>query len=209
MGFFFVLFFSPFRSSWGTISLVFPLILPSAHAVARCNTRIFYGTIASILSGSVLGDHVSILSDTSVLAAVACRCDLVAHIKTQLPYAAVCAVVGVVVGDLATGYGLYPDWAGLAISCALLLLLVFLLGTPVDQPGGTSWLGWLCRGRRSGRSGQAGALGAGEDVDSNGRGLREDDASSLNETLPLIGRSPHGVGAARWRHAGGSFESQC
>lgn len=51
----------------------FPLILPAAHYADPCNKTVFYGTISSILAGSVFGDHCSPISDTTVLSAVACK----------------------------------------------------------------------------------------------------------------------------------------
>jgi Na+/H+ antiporter NhaC len=90
-------------SSWGTMSIMFPLILPAAHYADPCNTRVFYGTISSILAGAVFGDHCSPISDTTVLSAVACRCPLINHVKSQFPYALMVGMVGVFVGDLPTG----------------------------------------------------------------------------------------------------------
>lgn len=90
-------------SSWGTMSIMFPLILPAAHYADPCNTRVFYGTISSILAGAVFGDHCSPISDTTVLSAVACRCPLINHVKSQFPYALLVGCVGVLVGDLPTG----------------------------------------------------------------------------------------------------------
>ncbi len=60
-------------TSWGTMSIMFPLVLPMVHSAAPCNRVIFYGTISSILSGSVFGDHCSPISDTTVLSAASCR----------------------------------------------------------------------------------------------------------------------------------------
>jgi Na+/H+ antiporter NhaC len=90
-------------SSWGTMSIMFPLILPAAHYADPCNTRVFYGTISSILAGAVFGDHCSPISDTTVLSAVACRCPLINHVKSQFPYALLVGSMGVLVGDLPTG----------------------------------------------------------------------------------------------------------
>jgi Na+/H+ antiporter NhaC len=90
-------------SSWGTMSIMFPLILPAAHYADPCNTRVFYGTISSILAGAVFGDHCSPISDTTVLSAVACRCPLINHVKSQFPYALLVGTIGVLVGDLPTG----------------------------------------------------------------------------------------------------------
>ena len=90
-------------SSWGTMSIMFPLILPAAHYADPCNKRVFYGTISSILAGAVFGDHCSPISDTTVLSAVASRCPLINHVRSQFPYALLVGTLGVLIGDLPTG----------------------------------------------------------------------------------------------------------
>jgi Na+/H+ antiporter NhaC len=55
------------------------------------------------LAGAVFGDHCSPISDTTVLSAVACRCPLINHVKSQFPYALLVGSMGVLVGDLPTG----------------------------------------------------------------------------------------------------------
>jgi Na+/H+ antiporter NhaC len=106
--------------------LRFPLILPAAHYSAPCNKTIFYGTISSILAGAVFGDHCSPISDTTVLASVSTksvlrrllllsysslrRCELMSHVKTQLPYAVLAGVIGVLVGNLPIGKRGTIDW---------------------------------------------------------------------------------------------------
>ena len=55
-----------------------------------------YASIGAVLSGGLFGDHCSPISDTTVLSAIGAACDLIDHVKTQLPYALmVCVVCGV------------------------------------------------------------------------------------------------------------------
>ena len=81
-------------SSWGTMAILYPLILPAAWSVSQQNglpandaLMIIWHTTAVILSGSVLGDHCSPISDTTILSSLASRCHHIDHVKTQLPYA--------------------------------------------------------------------------------------------------------------------------
>jgi Na+/H+ antiporter NhaC len=69
---------------------------------------ILVGTISSVLAGSVWGDHCSPISDTTILSATASSCDHIAHVRTQLPYAFAVGVLGMVLGDIPTAYGLSP-----------------------------------------------------------------------------------------------------
>ena len=86
-------------SSWGTYAVVFPLAMPLAWAVAN-NTGmspdavVFFMTIcfAAVMDGSVFGDQCSPVSDTTVLSSMSTGCDLMDHVKTQLPQACFAAV---------------------------------------------------------------------------------------------------------------------
>ncbi len=82
-------------TSWGTMAVMFPLVLPASHFADRCNQRIFYGTIASILSGAIFGDHNSPLSDTTIISCVSTKCDVWAHVLTQAPYALLAGCISV------------------------------------------------------------------------------------------------------------------
>ncbi len=82
-------------TSWGTMAIMFPLVLPASHFADRCNTNIFYGTIASILSGAIFGDHMSPLSDTTIISCIATKCPVWAHVYTQAPYAFLAGAIAV------------------------------------------------------------------------------------------------------------------
>ncbi|MDO4467792.1 MAG: Na+/H+ antiporter NhaC family protein [Bacillota bacterium] len=70
-------------SSWGTFAIMMPLAIPMAHTFG-----ISYAIcIAAVLSGGLFGDHCSPISDTTILSSTGAECDLVEHVKTQLPYA--------------------------------------------------------------------------------------------------------------------------
>jgi len=76
-------------SSWGTFAIMMPLAIPMAHAFS-----IPYAiAVGAVLSGGLFGDHCSPISDTTILSSTGAECDLVAHVRTQLPYAAVNGVI--------------------------------------------------------------------------------------------------------------------
>lgn len=78
-------------SSWGTFAIMMPLAIPMAHAFS-----IPYAiAVGAVLSGGLFGDHCSPISDTTILSSTGAQCDLVEHVKTQLPYACVNGVIAV------------------------------------------------------------------------------------------------------------------
>jgi len=85
-------------TSWGTYAVAFPLAMPLAWAVAQSQGLAhpeFYMTIcfAAVMDGSVFGDQCSPISDTTVLSAMCTGCDLMDHVKTQIPQAGVAAIL--------------------------------------------------------------------------------------------------------------------
>lgn len=78
-------------TSWGT----FGVLIPISTAVMS-NTQgggLFYLTMAAVLSGAIFGDHVSPISDTTIMASSGAQCNHLDHVKTQFPYASIVAVV--------------------------------------------------------------------------------------------------------------------
>lgn len=85
-------------SSWGTYAVAFPLAMPLAWAIAQgadLSHPYLYMTLcfAAVMDGSVYGDQCSPISDTTVLSSVCTGCDLMDHVKTQIPQASVAAVI--------------------------------------------------------------------------------------------------------------------
>lgn len=78
-------------SSWGTFAILIPLAIPMSVKLGAP----LYASIGAVLSGGLFGDNCSPISDTTVLSAIGAACDLIDHVKTQLPYALmVCVVCG-------------------------------------------------------------------------------------------------------------------
>ena len=119
-------------TSWGTMGILFPLVVPLAHELAPEDPTIVLGSVASILSGSVWGDHCSPISDTTIMSSMASSCDHVDHVRTQLPYALAVGGVSLVVGELATGLGLWGPWVALLLGTLALAGIVRFAGKPVE-----------------------------------------------------------------------------
>jgi Na+/H+ antiporter NhaC len=120
-------------TSWGTMAILFPLVIPMAHELAPSDHAVMLGAISSILAGAVWGDHCSPISDTTIMSSMASSCDHVDHVRTQLPYALAVGLVSVIVGDLGTGLGLYPAWVGLGLGAITLYALLRLVGKRVPD----------------------------------------------------------------------------
>lgn len=123
-------------SSWGTMAILMPLVVPLSWAAISggniASSAIFYSSISTVLAGAVWGDHCSPLSDTTILAAMASRCDPIDHVRTQLPYAIAVGLVALLVGTLPTGFGL-PWWIALILGVAVLLLTLCIFGKKTES----------------------------------------------------------------------------
>jgi len=102
-------------TSWGTMGILMPLVVPLAWAVMTVNgiadpsgMHVLYSSVACVLAGAVWGDHCSPISDTTVLSSVASGCNHIEHVRTQLPYALLVGGVALVAGTIPGGYGLSP-----------------------------------------------------------------------------------------------------
>ena len=76
-------------TSWGTFAILIPLGMPLAISLDLPPSLL----LAAILGGGVFGDHCSPISDTTAVSAIASGCDLLEHVRTQLPYALVGGVI--------------------------------------------------------------------------------------------------------------------
>ena len=70
-------------TSWGTFSIMVPIAVPMAVTMDADVAL----AIGAVISGGVFGDHCSPISDTTIISSLASDCEVVEHVKTQLPYA--------------------------------------------------------------------------------------------------------------------------
>ena len=117
-------------TSWGTMGILVPLVVPLAWHLAPETAAILHASIAAVLAGAVWGDHCSPISDTTILSSMACECDHVEHVRTQLPYALLAGAAALLLGYLPVGFGL-PWWAALLLGGAMVALILRILGRRV------------------------------------------------------------------------------
>jgi Na+/H+ antiporter NhaC len=125
-------------SSWGTMAILYPLMLPAAwyvcqmHGMSMEETMpIMYNVISVVLAGAVFGDHCSPISDTTILSSLASGCNHIDHVKTQLPYAITVALVANLVCTNLSSWGVHWFLVYL-IGIALLWGIIRLLGKKIS-----------------------------------------------------------------------------
>ena len=85
-------------TSWGT----FGILIPIAVAIFG-NDNMLVISVAAILSGAVCGDHISPISDTTILSSAGAQCKHIEHVSTQMPYAFIvagCSFIGYIAAGI-------------------------------------------------------------------------------------------------------------
>ena len=109
-------------TSWGT----FGILLPIAFAVVGAeNMNGLTIVTASILAGAVCGDHVSPISDTTILASAGAQCHHINHVSTQIPYV-LCVAACCFLGYLAAGFTA-NGWVGTGVGFVALIVVLVIL----------------------------------------------------------------------------------
>jgi len=125
-------------TSWGTMSILFPLILVPTYEASSGDPQIFYATVSAVMGGAVAGDHMSPISDTTVLTALACDVTLMGHVNTQAPYVFWVVLCSALFGYIPAGYSAYPNIVGILLGWVACALFVYFICVPVISPTG-SW----------------------------------------------------------------------
>ena len=79
-------------TSWGTFGILIPIII----AIFPEMSEILVISISASLAGAVCGDHISPISDTTIMASAGAECNHIQHVSTQIPYALTVAAVSFV-----------------------------------------------------------------------------------------------------------------
>jgi len=105
-------------TSWGTMAIAVPIAVPLALALGVPLPL----AVSAILTGSVMGDHCSPLSDTTIMSSMFSGSDHIDHVKTQIPYALTASGVAVL-GYILAGTGMS---VGLVLPLGLILVVILL-----------------------------------------------------------------------------------
>ena len=114
-------------TSWGTFGLLLGIIVPVSGAIGPH----LLVAISAAMAGAVCGDHISPISDTTIMASAGAQCNHLNHVKTQIPYALLVAGVSFVCYIIA---GFVPYWfVMLPVSIALMIGTLFGLRYLMDK----------------------------------------------------------------------------
>jgi len=114
-------------TSYGTMAILIPTAIPVAFALDGNS----YGlttmiSVGAVLDGAIFGDHCSPISDTTIMSSISSSCDLMQHVRTQLPYSLLVAALALLCAYLPSALGLPPGLSlilGVFVMVCLLLLI--------------------------------------------------------------------------------------
>ena len=105
-------------TSWGTFAILVPIVT----AMFPGNLEMMIISVSAVLAGAVCGDHVSPISDTTVMSSAGAQSNHINHVSTQMQYAMVVAAV-CFIGYIIAGF-VHVWWIVLALSMAILMVLL-------------------------------------------------------------------------------------
>ena len=110
-------------TSWGTFAILVPIVVSIFSGNANLQMMII--SVSAVLAGAVCGDHISPISDTTIMSSAGAQCYHMNHVSTQMQYAIV-PVVACVVGYIIAGFTKNAV-APLIIGLLIVVIELFLL----------------------------------------------------------------------------------
>ena len=108
-------------TSWGTIALILPIVI----GVFPTDDPLFLVAVGSTLAGAVYGDHISPISDTTILSSAGAKCNHLRHVATQIPYATL-VMIACFICYIVAGFTGNP-WISLALGVVIIIVAVITL----------------------------------------------------------------------------------
>ena len=78
-------------TSWGTFGILIPIALGICTSLGNISATLQVIIISATLAGAVYGDHISPISDTTILSSTGAQCNHINHVSSQIPYATLVA----------------------------------------------------------------------------------------------------------------------
>lgn len=114
-------------TSWGTFGILIPIALA---ILGTGDINALTIAVSAILAGAVCGDHMSPISDTTILASAGAQCNHINHVSTQIPYVLCvsgCCVVGYLAGGIVKN-----GWIGMAVGMGALMVVLVVISKHVQ-----------------------------------------------------------------------------
>lgn len=107
-------------TSWGTFAILVPIVVAMFESGANMEMMII--SVSAVLAGAVCGDHISPISDTTVMSSAGAQCNHINHVSTQMQYVTPVVLVCVIGYIIA---GIVQNWV-IALGISVVLLVVVL-----------------------------------------------------------------------------------
>jgi Na+/H+ antiporter NhaC len=124
-------------SSWSTMAILYPIAIPATWAISlayglgpEMSFELVLNVISIVMAASVMGDHISPISDTTILSSLAADCNHLTHVKTQMPYSLTVgafSLLGAVISSFFWGQWL-TFFAFIGFATLMLWLIVMRFG---------------------------------------------------------------------------------
>jgi Na+/H+ antiporter NhaC len=113
------------------------ILIPTGIPVAYALDGNQYGittmiSLGAVLDGAIFGDHCSPVSDTTILSAIASKCDLMRHVNTQLPYSLFTAAIAMLIGYLPAAMGL--NWIETVVIATIVIIILLAIIKKLQKP---------------------------------------------------------------------------
>ena len=110
-------------TSWGTFAIMVPIVINLFQGSG--NLTLMTISVAAVLAGAVCGDHISPISDTTIMSSSGALCDHLEHARTQIQYQTP-VVIAAGLGFLVAGFAGNPGVPFVVSLVVLLLELAFI-----------------------------------------------------------------------------------
>lgn len=123
-------------TSWGTFAILVPIA--TALFSGGADLEMMIVSVSAVLAGAVCGDHISPISDTTVMSSAGAQSNHINHVSTQMQYALVVMIVSLIGYLLA---GIVQVWwivlgSGLILLLAVLTVMRMTLGKKPENREG-------------------------------------------------------------------------
>lgn len=121
-------------SSWSTMAILYPMLLPAMWLLCieqglehQVTLELFFNVVSCVLAGSVLGDHCSPISDTTILSSLSTSCNHLSHVRTQMPYALTVGGISILLGTIPAAFGI-STWFLYPLGFLAIYLIIRIFG---------------------------------------------------------------------------------